>query len=287
MSSPTLEELLQRYVERLELDGTSVDPEDLCAETEELLEPLKARIRRYHDLDRMLEAPIWSSRNDEPEQPSELPSFDGFRTVERLGAGGMGEVYKLEDLTLGRTVAAKVLRADSATSAMYGDFLREARSMALFQDSRIVQIHEYRPEADPPVIIMEYVDGFELGKVGRSLDHSQRARVVAEICEAIQRAHDLGLQHRDLKPSNVLLDERFHPRILDFGLSRSEPDRGHGVGTLEYLAPEQLDHERRIETIGMSDGSGEQLGFFLEIGVTRIHAKLSVGHDDKKEWILT
>ena len=81
MSRPTLEDLLQRYVERLELDGTRVDAEELCSETEELLEPLKARIRCYHHVNRMLESPGWSSEGDEPERPSELPSFDGFRLL--------------------------------------------------------------------------------------------------------------------------------------------------------------------------------------------------------------
>jgi len=237
MTSLALDELLQRYVERLERDGTRVTPEELCGGTGELVEPLRARIHRFHEIDRMLGSPPGAAEAE----PGELPTFAGFRTVERLGGGGMGEVYKLVDLTLGRTVAAKVLRAGSAASALYGDFLREARSMALFQDPRVVHIHEYRADAEPPVILMEYVDGFELGQVGRSLNHAQQARIMAEICAALQRAHELGIQHRDLKPSNILLDQRLQPKILDFGLSRGEPDQGHGVGTLEYLAPEQLD----------------------------------------------
>ena len=103
-----------------------------------------------------------------------LPAFDGFQTIERIGAGGMGEVYKLRDLRLDRIVAAKVIRRDRARAgAPRLQFLREARALALFSDRRIVQILEFRPEPDPPVIIMEYVDGFELGR------HRPLARVRA------------------------------------------------------------------------------------------------------------
>jgi len=102
--------------------------------------------------------------------------------------------------------------------------------MALFQDRRIVQIHEWRGEAAPPVLIMEYVDGFELGRLGPSLEFVQRARIMKEVCEAVQHAHDVGVQHRDLKPSNIMLDAELRPKILDFGLSSGDPARGHFAG---------------------------------------------------------
>ena len=174
----------------------------------------------------------------------ELPSFPGFRTLERLGRGGAGEVFKLEDETLGRVVAAKVLRPDSPLLATVGDFLREARALALFDDPRIVRLLDYRP-GERPVLLMEYVDGFPLDEIGPSLSFAQRARLLAEVARALHRAHGLGLQHRDLKPGHVLVDARLQPKILDFGLSRGEPDRGHGVGTPAYMAPEQLDSSGR------------------------------------------
>ena len=126
-------------------------------------------------------------------------------------------------------------------------FLAEARAMALFQDRRIVQIHELRDQAEPPVLIMEYVDGFELGRLAPSLEFTQRARIMKEVCEAVQHAHDVGVQHRDLKPSNIMLDAELRPKILDFGLSSGDPARGHFRGTPRYLAPEQLDASQPID----------------------------------------
>jgi len=181
--------------------------------------------------------------------PASLPVIDGFRTIERLGAGGMGEVYKLQDLQLDRIVAAKIIRRDRVgrLSASAMDFLREAKSLALFSDSRIVQVFECRLDADPAVIIMEYVDGFELGRIGPSLEFRQRATIVRDVADAMDRAHEQGIQHRDLKPSNIMLDAALRPKILDFGLSDSDPSRGHLRGTVQYVAPEQLDPSRPID----------------------------------------
>jgi hypothetical protein len=148
---------------------------------------------------------------------------------------------------LNRLVAAKVVRRDAYVPAGIGQFLGEARSMALFSDRRIVRIFEFRADEQRPVIIMEYVDGFELGRIGPSLEFVQRARVLIEVCEALHHAHALGLQHRDLKPSNIMVDAQLTPRILDFGLSAGDPQRGHLKGTIQYVAPEQLDPSRPID----------------------------------------
>lgn len=247
-----VEQRLARFVEHHVLYGTALPVETLVESRPELAEPLRALIVRYLALSASLDTGV------DPEHRATLatlsnpanvanPVFDGFRTIERVGAGGMGDVFKLQDVKLDRVVAAKVLRPDRRLAAPLGDFLREARSMALFKDRRIVQIFEFRAEADPPVIIMEYVDGFELGRLGPSLEFRQRARILLDVCDALQHAHALGIQHRDLKPSNIMLDAKLSVKILDFGLSQGNPSRGHFAGTAQYLAPEQLDSGEPID----------------------------------------
>jgi serine/threonine protein kinase len=237
-----LEQRLARFVEHHVQTGAALSVESLCGDRLDLAPQLRPLIQRYLQLTTSLDAE--SAATWMPAASTELPRFDGFQTIERIGGGGMGEVYKLRDLHLNRIVAAKVMRrqSDAQRAALdAGEFLNEARALALFSDRRIVQIFEVRTDANPPVIIMEFVEGFELGRLGPSLDFPQRSRVMAEICDAVHHAHGLGLTHRDLKPANVMLDSQLVPRILDFGLSGGDPRSGHLKGTLPYIAPEQLD----------------------------------------------
>jgi serine/threonine protein kinase len=239
---PEIDRRLAAFVERHVRDGAVPSLEAICADRPDLVPALRALAATYLEVNRTLDGDAAAGAVT-VEPP--LPAIEGFQTIERIGAGGMGEVFKLRDLTLDRLVAAKVVRRGRA--AAVGDFLREARALALFQDRRIVQVYEFRPDADPPVIIMELVEGFELGRIGPSLEVRQRARVLLEVCEAVGHAHALGLQHRDLKPSNIMLDAGLAPRILDFGLCSGDPSRGHFVGTPAYLAPEQLDPAAPID----------------------------------------
>jgi serine/threonine protein kinase len=248
-TSAELEARLGRFVEHDVLHGERLPLSDLCGDRPDLEEPLAALIRQYLSLTASLDTPIDQGPRQGHETPAELPSFEGFQTIERIGGGGMGEVFKLKDLKLNRIVAAKVIRggAQGRWKPAVDSFLREARALALFRDRRIVQIYEGRLDTEPPVIIMEFVDGFELGRLGPSLEYTQRARVMLDICDAVHHAHTLGLQHRDLKPSNIMLDAQLSPRILDYGLSAGDPTRGHFAGTLPYVAPEQLDASRPID----------------------------------------
>ena len=237
-----LEERLRRFVEHHVLHGERLTIDALCADRPDLAPALQQLVDRYLAVTRELDADAGDVRLKA--DAAALPSFPGFQTIERLGAGGMGEVYKLKDLTLDRVVAGKIVRRDRGAAA--AQFLQEARAMALFSDRRIVRIFDYRP-GDPALIVMEYVDGFELGRIGPSLEFAQRARLVAEVCDAVQHAHALGLQHRDLKPSNIMVDAALTPRILDFGLSAGDPQSGHLKGTIRYLAPEQIDPSLKID----------------------------------------
>lgn len=245
-TSTDLEALFTRYVEAHVVRGEVLRVEELCGERVDLLKPLQSLVERYRSLTASLDESGLAHLAD-PSTTAKLPEFEGFQTIERIGAGGMGEVYKLRDVRLNRIVAAKVLRRDARLAVGVAQFLGEARSLALFSDPRIVRIFEFRPDEERPVIIMEHVDGFELGRIGPSLEYAQRARVLIEVCEAVHHAHTLGLQHRDLKPSNIMVDSRLMPRVLDFGLSSDDPQRGHLKGTLQYVAPEQLDPSQPLD----------------------------------------
>jgi len=240
-----LEARLARLIEQHARHGTLPAVESVVDDDPELAVPLRELLREYLDLAAELDtgSPYDAGRDDDGVGAFEI---DGFRTIERIGRGGMGDVYKLHDLTLDRLVAAKVLRGAGRTARLSA-LLREAKSMALFSDSRIVRIFELRAESDPPVIIMEHVEGFELGRVGPSLEFRQRAALIRDVCEAIHHAHVLGIQHRDLKSSNIMVDGRLQPKILDFGLSDGNPSSGHLRGTPAYVAPEQLDPSRPID----------------------------------------
>jgi hypothetical protein len=239
-----LEERLARFVEHHVVHGRRLPLEELCADRPALVESLRPLVDQYLALSTSLGGSDDRAPDDgKTGQP--LPAFEGFQTIERLGAGGMGEVYKLKDTRLDRIVAGKIVRRDRPMTQIT-EFLREARAMALFSDPRIVRVFEFRP-SDPALIVMEYVEGFELGRIGPSLEFVQRARVLAEVCDAVHHAHTLGIQHRDLKPSNIMVDAALRPRILDFGLSAGDPAQGHLKGTIRYLAPEQLDPSQPID----------------------------------------
>ena len=233
------QERLERYV-LAHVAGETPDVESLCLDRPDLLPRVRALVATYHSIDGVLGAA------EPPDPARDLPHLEGLRVIERVGRGGAGDVYKVEDLTLGRIVAAKVLRRDSPLAATLPDFLREARSLALFDDPRVVRLLELR-QGDPHVLLMEYVDGFTLSEIGPSLEFPQRARLIADVAEALDRAHALGVQHRDVKPANILVNARLEPKLLDFGISRADAHRGHGVGTPAYMAPEQLDPRRPID----------------------------------------
>jgi len=241
-----LEDRFARFVEHHVLYNERMALDELCTGRPELAVPLGDLVERYLALTHTLDG--------EPDEPpaalpgaAPLPHFDGFQTIERIGAGGMGEVFKLRDVRLDRIVAGKVVRRDAADwKNRLEAFLHEARALALFSDRRIVQVFEFRPDADPPVIIMELVDGFELGRIGPSLEYSQRARVMIEICEAVQHAHGLGLQHRDLKPSNIMLERSGGVKVMDYGIARAQhlegvTTTGAFLGTPYYAAPETVE----------------------------------------------
>ena len=187
--SDNAEARFARWVEHHVFHDAELDPATLCADRPDLLLELQALIAQYRQASDSLDGLPAHVRDGAAAASTALPVFEGFRTIERIGSGGMGDVFKLHDLKLNRLVAAKVVRGDRCVASGLAGFLSEARALALFQDRRIVQIYEFRDQAAPPVLVMEYVDGFELGRLAPSLEFHQRARIMKDVCEAVHHVY--------------------------------------------------------------------------------------------------
>jgi len=169
-----------------------------------------------------------------------------YRIVALLGKGGMGEVYRAEDLRLGQTVAMKflpaVLSQDGAALARFHREVRMARQVSHVNVCRVFDIGE---SAGLPFLTMEYVDGEDLAsllqRIGR-LPQDKAIDISRQLCAGLAAAHEAGVLHRDLKPANVMLDKRGKVRITDFGLAGLSAAAGDEIrsGTPAYMAPEQL-----------------------------------------------
>ena len=164
----------------------------------------------------------------------------------RIGAGGMGEVYRARDTRLNRTVAIKVLAAHAADDRLARErFEREARAVAALNHPHICTLHDIGSQDGVDFLVMEYLDGVALRG---PMPFEDALRLATQIAAAVAVAHRHGILHRDLKPANVMLTA-VGVKLLDFGLAKSigiESDvtvtsAGTVVGTVAYMSPEQAE----------------------------------------------
>jgi WD40 repeat protein/predicted Ser/Thr protein kinase len=207
---------------------------------------------------------VTPARSDRSEVPDALPlalaGHERYRVVRLLGAGGMGAVYEAEHRVMERSVALKVInRAYTVSAAALERFRREVRAAARLSHPNIVTTYDAEDAGETHFLVMEYVDGTDLGRlvqehgllpVDRACDYVRQAAL------GLQHAFEQGMVHRDLKPHNLMLTPDGRVKILDFGLARfaSEAADAAGLtstgivlGTVDYIAPEQADNAHQAD----------------------------------------
>ncbi|WP_406699686.1 serine/threonine-protein kinase [Singulisphaera sp. Ch08] len=251
--------------------GEALAPEELCRDCPQLLTGFRRQVAKLEQVDWLndsveSETPISGLATafarltpDDPGLPRLLA--DRYRLDSLVGEGGFGRVYKGFDTWLERVVAVKIPRVDRPVTSGEVDQCRlEARKVAQLRHPNIVPVHDVGRDGTSCFIVGDWIEGTNLAlwiKTGQP-DHATSARIVAEVADALDHAHRAGFVHRDIKPANILIDLQGKAYLTDFGIAVLEEDLQRnqgGVGTLPYMAPEQL-----TEALGPIDHRADLYG---------------------------
>jgi serine/threonine-protein kinase len=173
-----------------------------------------------------------------------------YKIIEKLGIGGMGAVFRVEDANIGQDIALKLIKPDIASDKKSIErFRNELKTTRMISHRNVCRMFDLAETEGTFYITMEYVSGKDLKSFIRrsgKLDIPKAISIAKEICEGLAEAHRLGVVHRDLKSSNIMIDKEGNARIMDFGIARSLRARGltgEGIiiGTPEYMSPEQAE----------------------------------------------
>src|SRR5215213_8713171 len=182
-----------------------------------------------------------------------------YKLVEKLGEGGMGEVYRGINMMVEREVAIKFLRPELAGQPQVVErFRSEAVTLAKLNHPNVATLYDFDRQGDSFIMVLEFVRGVTLDDVLQkrgAIPVDQAVPIFCQVLDGIQHAHDFGIIHRDIKPANMMLTERGNLKVLDFGIARilgtaRMTRQGNIIGTIEYMSPEQV---RGFETDARSD----------------------------------
>ncbi len=272
-----IDRLLQSALERPPAERTSF-LNQACGGDAALKKEIESLLASADDADGFLKSPAYEEASplfvDNKADPIHGRHIGPYEIISRLGEGGMGEVYLAKDTRLGRNVALKLLPQLFANDKdRVARFQLEARAASALNHPNVATVYEIGEDQQNIYIAMEYVEGRTLADEigGRPLGSAQTIDTAAQIADALDAAHAKGIIHRDIKSNNIMISNRGHVKVLDFGLAkiRAESDlrsdeaisvlstaSGILMGTVKYMSPEQalgraLDHRTDIFSLGV------------------------------------